>query len=195
MSQAVRTIPQRRGLTLFEILLVVAIIILVAALSVPTLQRSFMGQKVQSAAERVRAECGRARAAAIRTGEVYAFYYAPEASHFAVAPFKDAAKYVSPDEGISEEEQRFSDLDLSKNLLPRNVVFIEGSVVQETRTQIQKEIDDGEVGGMIPILFYPDGQCQTADIFVANRETGDIKKIKIRGLTGTTTIVDVDQDE
>ncbi len=194
MSQTIKKIPHRRGLTLFEILLVVAIIILVAAVSVPTLQRSFLGQRVQSAAERVRAECGKARAAAIRTGEVYAFYYAPDASHFAVAPFKDAAKYVNPDQGISEEAERFSDLDLSKNLLPREVVFIEGNVVQETRTQLQKEIDDGEVRGMIPILFYPDGQCQTADIFVANRETGDIKKIKLRGLTGTTTIVDVEQE-
>ena len=194
MSQTIHRTP-RRGLTLFEILLVVAIIVVIAAIAVPTLQRSFLGQKVQSAAERVRAECGKARAAAIRTGEVYAFYYAPDASHFAVAPFKDAARFVNPQEGISEEEQRFSDLDLSKNLLPRNVVFVQGSVVEETRTQLQKQtVTDGEVAGMVPILFYPDGQCQTADIFVANRETGDIKKIKLRGLTGTSTIVDVEQE-
>ena len=44
---------------------------------------------------------------------------------------------------------------------------------------------------MVPVLFYPDGQCQTAEIFVANRETGEIKKIKMRGLTGTSAIVDV----
>ena len=179
---------RRSGLTLFEVLLVMVIIVVMAALAVPMLQRSFETQKVVSAADRVRAECGKARVSAMRSGEVYAFYYAENSNFFAVAPFKDAASYVALT-STNDEANRFSDFDFEKNLLPRGCRFVGANVVQDTRAQmIASEDASGQVNGMTPILFYPNGESQSAEIFVMADETGEVMKIKIRGLTGSTSV-------
>ena len=168
-----------------------AIIVLIAAFAIPVLQRTFESQKIVSAADRVRAECGKARASAMRTGEVYAFYYAQNADFFAVAPFKDAEKFVQTTNSVASDE-RFTDFDFEQDLLPRGISFVGANVVDDTRTQMERQTAEGaSVTGMTPILFYPNGESQSAEIYLRSEETGEVMKVKVRGLTGTTSVAEV----
>jgi type II secretory pathway pseudopilin PulG len=177
---------------LFELLLVLAILVVVAAMAVPLLQRSFLTQKVNSAADRVRAECGKARVRAIRESEVYAFYYAPGSNHYAVAPFKDAAKYVNAQ--MLQTGDRDVEHDLQANVLPRGVRFAGVGIVSDGRSDFASAQGGTGLSGMQPILFYPDGKCQSAQITLQSIDTGETITIKLRDLTGTSTIVKLDPD-
>ena len=84
-------LPKRTtsGFTLLELIIVLAVMIAVAAMSLPMLQRSFSGQKLDKGGDLVRAHMGRARVKAIRNGEIYAFYYQVEGPAFRVGPFNE----------------------------------------------------------------------------------------------------------
>jgi len=179
---------------LFEVVLVLAIIILFASMAFPALQRSFQNQKVVNAAEVVRSHCNEARVAAMRESRVYAFFYQNGASNFAVAPFETAQQVIDQSAlGADPEEIRFSQFQFELDLLPRNVVFAGGSTVSDGRSQFEMEKGEG-MPTMKPVLFYPDGQCQTTEIYVMNNQTGDRLKIKVRGLTGTTSVERFEED-
>ena len=171
------------GFSLLEILLVVAIMVLVAALAIPALNRSFTAQSVNKGAERVRAEMSRARVLAMREDQIYAFFYSPGTSHFLVAPFSDA---VSPDDvGPIPDAMRSSHFDLSSNLLPQQVFFAGGNVSEDSRSQDTIDKTPNSISEMKPILFYPDGTAQDAVLVIQNFE-GDMMEVTVRGLTGIT---------
>ena len=178
-----------RGLTLFEVLLVMAIIVLFAAMAVPSLQRSFQNQKVINGAEVVRAHCNEARVLAMREGEVYAFFYQLNTGRFVMAPF-DQAQDVLQQSGGTLEDPRVSEFQFELDWLPRDIVFSGGSIVENGRSDQVQQQGDG-LGSMQPVLFYPDGQCQDAEIYVMNQLTGDRMIVKVRGLTGSTSVGEV----
>ena len=60
---------RRDGLTLIEILLVLAIVIMVAALALPAMNGTFDAQRLTRAADMVRSDWSRARVEAIRSGQ------------------------------------------------------------------------------------------------------------------------------
>ncbi|MBN2217459.1 MAG: prepilin-type N-terminal cleavage/methylation domain-containing protein, partial [Pirellulales bacterium] len=64
----------RRGVTLIELLLVLAILALVAATAWPSLERSLADQRLRDAADTIRAEWQHARAQAMSSGVAYQFH-------------------------------------------------------------------------------------------------------------------------
>ncbi|MCH2178502.1 MAG: prepilin-type N-terminal cleavage/methylation domain-containing protein [Mariniblastus sp.] len=174
------------GFTLLELIIVLAVMIAVAAMSLPLLQRSFSGQKLDKGADLVRAHMGLARVSAIRTGEIYAFYYQVEGPAFRVGPFN--AETVDSMKGVSlNEETRSSNFDFGDDLLPRDVRFSMAVTNTDARAAAAMVSANFQPGDMRPLLFYPDGTSQTAKVILQNQEN-DAVQVTLRGLTGTTTV-------
>jgi prepilin-type N-terminal cleavage/methylation domain-containing protein len=184
---------RRHGITLLEILLVVAIVALIASLAMPNLLRTFAAHTIDKSADIVRSEMGRARVKAIRSGKIYAFVYNLGQSQMAVRPFDALVQAGSIDHFTSTgtADRRSSHLDYSGENLPRGIRFAAGSAVADVRSEYVTEEVGGTSGKMTPILFYPDGSSQNAKIVLTN-EAGDAVQIILRGLTGSARVARLD---
>ncbi|MCE2793225.1 MAG: prepilin-type N-terminal cleavage/methylation domain-containing protein [Blastopirellula sp.] len=124
----------RSGVTLLELILVMAIIAFFGALVLPGFDRIFAAQRIDKSAEIVRAEMGRARVQAIRTGKVFAFVYNEGRSELAVRQFDQLVQAGTVEhfqraggggDGQSPgADVRNGNMDYSNERLPRGVRFV-----------------------------------------------------------------------
>lgn len=181
-------------MTLLELVLVLSILVVVATLAVPSMTRMFDSQKVEKGADLVRAQLGLARVKAIRSGKVTAFLFQPGSSRFTVLTFDSLAGRDSL-QGFFDgqnEESRSSNFDFSEEQLPRGVVFMAGEAQEDVRSAFETEQAGASMSVVKPILFYPDGSSQDAQLILAN-QIGDQVQVNLRGLTGSTSLRRVDR--
>jgi prepilin-type N-terminal cleavage/methylation domain-containing protein len=76
----------RRGYTLFELLVVLALLLLLAGLAVPSLETMYADYRLQAAVDQVRAKWAEARAHAVAEGRPYRFSTSADGGAFRVAP-------------------------------------------------------------------------------------------------------------
>jgi prepilin-type N-terminal cleavage/methylation domain-containing protein len=180
----------RNGMTLIELLLVIAIMVVVASLVVPNIQRTFARQALQKGADRVRVAMGQARVRAIKNGEEFAVFYVPGGSWFNVAPFtkfKEQSALATRREKLAEAKQQS---DFEDDLLPRGILFAAGEVSNDARSMgVLASAQSGD--SLRTILFYPDGTSQDAKIILQNDKENFVE-IQLRGLTGIAKSVRVE---
>lgn len=183
----------RAAFTLMELVLVVAIVIVVAALATPSIQRTFSRQALQRGADRVRVAMGQARVRAIRTGEEHAVFYSPEGSWFNVAPFSAFAqqKELAGKRRADIGAGNFSNFE--DDLLPKGVRFSSGETDVDSRAAAVLADGDSEEA-IAMILFYPDGTSQDARLFFENNDRL-LVQLELRGLTGLARTVRIDNSE
>src|SRR6185437_3581200 len=75
---------RRSAFTLLELLLALSVLVAVAAITWPALERPLASQRLRRAAEQVRTQWIKARTKAISTGETYSFRYEPDTARFRV---------------------------------------------------------------------------------------------------------------
>src|SRR5262249_41882369 len=80
---------RRRGYTLFEVVLVMGVLVLIAAASYPSLKNMYGFHKLNGAVDSVRGAWARARSRAIEERRPYPFSVEPGGVHFRVAPDSD----------------------------------------------------------------------------------------------------------
>src|SRR5260370_35220797 len=80
-----------RGFTLFELLVVVAILATVVAVSWPALERFHLEYRVRQAGQLVQARLAGTRVHAIDTGYDYQFRFEPDAQRFLILPYASHA--------------------------------------------------------------------------------------------------------
>ncbi len=175
----------RKGVTLLEILLVVAVIAILAALSVPLWRNMLESEKVTRAGDIIRAEIGATRVNAIRESTEYVFCYIPETGQFWNEPLSNTTTLSSP--VLADAPTSKVSLPPS-NSLPQGVTFMQGEVQESTRSMDAEE-DSAASTNCTRIIFYPDGSGQNASIKITN-EYEDIIQITVRGITGTTSVSD-----
>ena len=157
-----RAARRRSAFSMLELMLVLAIMVVVAALAVPAVQGTIDNQAISSGADRVRIAMGQARVQAIRSGKVYAFSYQRGGQWFDVAPLENFGQSSGPRSrnGIPNAQIR----DLSENWLPRQVRFVAGETQTDSRSNAAQEASGG--GPTDAIIFYPDGTSQDAKLFL-----------------------------
>jgi type II secretion system protein H len=183
---------KRRGFSLMELLLVMAILVLVGALTVPSIQQTFSRQSLTKSADRVRAAMGTARVRAIREGEIYALFIVEGGSWFNIAPFSQAkqqARFAANRQVLANDRRQSNFED---DLLPKGITFAAGVVPTDARAAETLSVF-GDSGAIRPILFYPDGTSQDAKLAMRN-EKGNFVEIQLRGLTGLSTVVRLKKD-
>ncbi len=170
---------RRSGFSMLEMMLVLAIVLVVAALAVPALQGTIGNQAIVSGTDRVQAAMGQARVQAIRSGDVHALFYQRNGQWFDVAPLNDHGKLTSQ-RSNGGQSVSIHDRELSENWLPRQVRFVAGETEINARSEAASE---GSNARLDAVLFYPDGTSQDARLLLQD-ERGRTMAVELRGLTG-----------
>ena len=184
----------RAGITLLEIVIVMTIIVLLGALAIPSIGRSFSGQKLSKAADLVRNQLNRARVQSMRTGKVHAFFYLNESAQYKVAPFdEEVAKVLS--ESLNRNNDEYiptTNIDIGGNRLPRGIQFFDGETVADGRSEATFANEDVSINrNFRPVLFYPDGSSQAARLYLRS-DDDEYAEIRLRAMTGSSTSSIVD---
>ena len=158
----------RRGFTILETLLVLALILIIAAIAIPSIDSMYSDVKLTAAADMVRGTWADARARAVEDGIAYRFAVVPQQGRFKLSPDADDAP---TDDG--------GDPPLTKeDTLPGKVTFASAS-------QGASDKSDGEYQAVV--VFLPDGTARE-DVEIGFRSGGSRTLVlRLRGLTGAVT--------
>ena len=193
---------RRRGFTLMEIALVLAIMVAVAAMAIPVYHGTLKRERVRKAAESIGADWTRARAAAIQTGETQLWACTLAAGTFSSGPYlanggatnAEVANMVSQSTGMTVSMPAGKAGEGFGQALPQGVTL--GDVlVSEGDTSVNMSVatNSGEAG-TATLLFYPDGSSSSARITVIGED--DITMaVAINGLAGTVRVMRVESNQ
>jgi type II secretion system protein H len=188
---------RRSGLTLIEILLVLAILVVVAAAAAPAFRGAMQDAELRSAADGIRTEWTRAHVAAMKTGRIQVFRYEQGGRKYSVQP------WIAGDDALEGNESADTGFGApagEDNVLgdgfelPEGTLFTEGAAQQESRSlaveQAAASATSFESEWSAPILFYPDGSTSDAYVVIGNeREVGI--RVDLRGMTGAAKVSDI----
>ncbi len=187
--------------TLLEVLLVVAIMIAVLAIALPSFQGSFDQQRLKKAGQQVQTEWTKARNRAIRTGRVQVFQHTLFSNRFVTRVQSSPADEWQSESSDADADPFLSTPDETTEQLPDGIFFMACDVQVDQRSTLEMSsldatpiVDDfssdsssegmtGEESWGMPIFFFPDGTTSTAQLILANDNQQSVT-ITLRGLTG-----------
>jgi Tfp pilus assembly protein FimT len=179
----------RRAVSLFELLLVVAIVAFMAVLAVPAMDLFMPDTKVKGSIDQVRAAWADARARAIEEGRPYRFAIVPDTGYYRIAP--DSPEYWGGG-GTPKGECL-----IHQDTLPGGVRFqVDGSGSGADTSDVpwvepdQKSAPAGPDASSYsnPVVFLPDGTARN-DVSIAFVVKGARRTtLQLRGLTGSTSL-------
>jgi prepilin-type N-terminal cleavage/methylation domain-containing protein len=174
---------RRSGFTLLELVLVLSLLVLVAAMSWPSFDAWFQGHRLGQAVDIIRTQLIRARTQAMEEGRPYRFYYETGTGVFRIAP--DEVENW-PELAGAAFGPRTSSMGLAPGLmledsLPEGVQIL--SPLAQAPPTFSLEADgtaklfaiDGSEMPVMPILFM--------DV------RGTSRLIEVRAVTGSTSVV------
>ena len=180
------------GLTLVEVILVLALLVVIGAVSAPLLQGSLSRAGLHSAGDLVRGAWAKGRLAAMQNGQTCVFRYEPGGGRFQIFALNQIGmpetNDLAPDDPATEHAA-VDMLRLSENRLPDGVVFAGGDVAASN--QLVALLPAAAAGPWSePILFNPDGTTSDASVLLTNSHLTTIR-VTLRGLTGISNAIDV----
>jgi prepilin-type N-terminal cleavage/methylation domain-containing protein len=191
-----KAVLKRRGFTLAEILLVLAVLVVIAAFAVPLAKGSLETYRLRKSADSIRSAFASARAAAARTGMTHIFQYTPESAEYKVHPWTNGDEVlevsIAPtiNTGGTQSASTPSMSNIKTTPLPEGITFhgvTTDSSARDARTITGSTSAMGSAPpGTTPILFYADGSSSNATVVLKNGR-GAFIQIKLRGLTGHST--------
>lgn len=195
----------RAAMTLMEVLLTTALIVVLAALAMPAMTRPLANQRLRSAAEQIRADWTRTRVKAMSTGRTWIFRYLPEQGHYTIelleneeldaesllgeTPLEETAIAQTPVDGpppgqhTLPEDVTFHSGESDANLVPRS----DWASVGFDPTRPAPTDSEGLSNA---IVFYPDGTTSSARVRLQNQYHRAIE-LSLRALTGSSSAGDV----
>jgi len=186
------TSNRRHGFTLLELMLTLSIMVVLASLTLPLMQKPFAVQRLRDAADVMRTEWVGARVKALNSGDVYLFRYVPEENRYTIECRRDPSTMTDSIWGDVAADptatQTTAELQPGEQTLPKGVTFVGSETAADTRAAtIVSTTDTMATDGSEPILFYPDGTTSTARLVLKN-EYGRTIQLSLRGLTGIVTV-------
>lgn len=189
---------RKSGLTLIEILLVLAILVVVAAAALPAFRGVMQDAELTSAGDSIRTEWTRAHVRAMKTGRIQVFRYELGGRKYTVQPWiagDDALEgNESADTGFGAASPEADTVRGEGFELPEGTLFAAGNAQQESRSLAveQAAADATQFAGewSPPILFYPDGSTSDAYVLIGNEREVAVK-VELRGMTGAAKMSDV----
>lgn len=184
----------RRGFTLLEITLVLAVLITVGAMSLPYVEGWFDGSRLQQGADLTRTRWAEARTLAMNEGRTYRFQWL-SSNQFRIAP--DEADYWPNGNDNDVRTTQSSGNGSSagtvvEEVLPLGVQF---AGWQSGNTSVgQPALDAWSAKS---IHFRPDGAARICSedgmevpeaILLLNSRQGGVTRLRLRALTGVVTV-------
>jgi prepilin-type N-terminal cleavage/methylation domain-containing protein len=203
----------RRGYSLIELLLVLAVLVMVAAMATPAVLTVLEGTKLRKAGDQMRTEWARSRNLAMKTGRLHMFRYKLGADEYEIRPWYaeddalESSSLVSPMDsttaggaalpaGTTQPSATGSLFSQTTKKLPEGILFAFGEAQVDTRAaNVDTDIAaQGVDGWSLPILFYPDGSSSTARLTLVNKRQQYVS-LDLRGLTGLSQISDLQTEQ
>jgi prepilin-type N-terminal cleavage/methylation domain-containing protein len=181
----------RRGYTLSEVLVVLALMVTVSALAQPAVRKALGDSRLRSAARQVRAELAKTRLHAMESGVARRFRYQLGENRFETAPAGFDAEAEASESyarnGQTAAPGRADPIQAESNDPARKVVvqeLPEGVSFESVDQELASNVDDE--GWSHPIVFYPNGRAADAKIRL-HGERNAVVDVSLRGLTGVAT--------
>jgi prepilin-type N-terminal cleavage/methylation domain-containing protein len=172
----------RDGWTLFELLLVLAVLVVVAAVATPSLQSMYGDVRVRSAADAIRAAWARARAAAIDHGSAYRFCMIPNTGSYRIDP-DNADASASANSADRENKPLVLKDDLPKGVIMSFSAGSSGAAASSPENGAAAGTAD--VGQYVTVVvFLPDGTAREDVRLVLTTRGARPLVMKLRALTG-----------
>jgi hypothetical protein len=170
-----------------EVVLVMAIILIFAAISYPAIDAMYAGARLEGASDAVRAAWSEAQGHAVNEGRAYRFAVVPGKGNYRVAP--DSAEFWNG--GGNAQYDPENPAYVLESSLPKGMVFPDenGNVPHGTVNDSSLPDNEVPVGSWVTwVTFLPDGTAQD-DAEVLLQYPGCRPFIlRLRALTGTTTV-------
>jgi hypothetical protein len=177
--------PSRRGYTLLELVLACALLIVIVALSAPSIDSMYSYYKVQASTDAVRAAWAKARIHAMEEGRPYRFSVVPGKGNYRVAP--DSSEFWS---GSSPEYDPNHPSLVLQDALPKGVRFaFQGNGADDAGGD-SEEPDKVDPGQYVQVaIFNPDGSAQEdVDITFHYGKSNKGMTLSLRSVTGMGTV-------
>ena len=167
----------RRAYTLMEVILVMALVLVVAGISVPVIQTMMDDARQTAAIDMVRAKTAETRARAMESGVPWRLAYIPNTGVFQLAP-DDSTDWESMEQPFMEKE------GLYRDTLPKGIVFgvNAGDIIGASEAGAA-----GSEWHTIGVYNY-EGSAREDSITYFGKAGIPPMAIELRGLTGTPTM-------
>jgi prepilin-type N-terminal cleavage/methylation domain-containing protein len=182
---------RRRAFTLMEVLLTMAVMVMLAAVSYPAIDLMYSGVKIEAGADSVRAAWSEAQAHAVNEGRPYRFAIVPGKGNYRVAPDSDdywAGQTPHPDDPENPPL-------VLESSLPRGVVFANGGTV--STGEGETSLPDAEVPSndwSRVAVFLPDGTARDDADVSLHMDSARPITLHLRALTGVITVQRPDEE-
>jgi type II secretory pathway pseudopilin PulG len=183
-------------MTLVELLLVLALLVIIGSIIVPVFTGSFASVRLRRAGDQVLTRWAQTRARAIETGEVYQFRFTVDSGNFQIErwlPMEESeegplsSRTTTASDASGGEAATTDDLGAPiEAALPEEIVFQGGQIAVEDAAADKEQVQSLEARGSAastPILFFPDGTTSEASLVLANNRQQYVR-LSLRGLTG-----------
>jgi Tfp pilus assembly protein FimT len=154
-----RDATHRPGMTLFEILLVLVLLVIVSSLSVPLFEGSFATVRLRRGSDQLLAAWSDARVQAVQTGRTYEFLFQSESGLYRVQPWQvQQVSDAVTDLAAADSTQAV--LLTYEAELPEEIMFAEGDAITLTAANertVETLNQSGESVWSAPILLLPHG--------------------------------------
>lgn len=187
---------RRSALTLVEVCLVLALLIVIASFAIPLLGGAVERRALISGASLVQASWEKARLRAMESGQTYVVRVEPKGSRFQLLSLDQFTMPESQNVPATNSDADYTPSELmrlSRNQLPDGVIFAKLDVASSTQLAAMYGSSDSGPWSQ-PILFYPDGTTSDASVLL-QIESGQTVRVTLRGLTGTTAATEVGKED
>ena len=167
----------RRGFTLLEITLVMAVMVLLAAMALPSIEAMYGDARIGAAADQIRGRWADARAKAIDEGRPYRFATQPD-GQYKIAPDTTEFWGDSGDNTASDNNDSDSPPLILEESLPEGFKFAADS----------NNSNSGDGPWQSAIKFLPDGTASADTTITISAEGYRSMQLHVRALTGAITM-------
>jgi len=180
----------RRGYTLFELLIVVAVVLILAGISIPSIESMYADSRLEAAADQVAGQWSAMRARAITEGRSYRFAVQPGGGDFRAAP--DAPEFWSGADPPPVSANEPNAPLVVQDSLPTGIRFasIGGDDPAAAANPDTGEVVDASAtasasGSWTTVaVFLPDGTAQQDQEITFRSALSGPLSLKLRALTG-----------
>jgi prepilin-type N-terminal cleavage/methylation domain-containing protein len=171
----------RRAFSLIELLLVLALLLVAAALSGPSLARAYERHQLQQAVALVRTRLAAAHYEALRRETIYEFRYEPGGNRWLIVP-------VAADAGAPAPTGAWDHAGGYLGELPGRTRFHKppGTATGRLDRHVAG-LPIPDVAWSAPLRFFPDGTADGADLAIVGSR-GDAQQLRVRRLTSGVTV-------
>jgi type II secretory pathway pseudopilin PulG len=189
--------PDLTGYTVLELLLVLAVVGMLAAVAWPSVMRMQADHDLSAAVEQVRQQLASARTRAVHSGTAYQFRFEPNGRKYCVVPFEAEPEPVNASSAssvpVGEEALQRAAGELSRRVSFRSPTPSPGG--STAAAKLPEGVFRGlpnagalaSVGWSAPLVFSPDGSAIDAVLTIADQR-GYCVDVTVRGLTGGVTV-------